>query len=221
MRILALPLILFVGSHTLSQAAGIFAPGDTIVGGRSDGTDFVSGSVGFGFNQWPGGEPPSAMIDGQQQKYLNFGKEGTGVIITPAGGTSIARQITLWTANDAVERDPASVSIYGTNGSILGGSNSIASFTPIALDLALALPATRSLGPASDAPTPDHAQTLGFANAASYTSYMIIFPTLENTVAANSMQIAEIQLDTTAIPEPGSTSLLLLGLATLLYRRKR
>jgi hypothetical protein len=39
-------------------------------------------------NNWPVGEPPSAAIDGAGQKYLNFGKENTGFVVTPAAGTS-------------------------------------------------------------------------------------------------------------------------------------
>ena len=193
-----------------------------MIGGQLNGAQFDVGVIATtaGGNNWPNGEPPSEVVSGDGQKYLNFAELNTGVIVTPAGGSSIARQITLWTANDAEERDPASVSIYGTNTILGAGSHLLSDFTPIGVDLALALPPTRNAGGANPL-LPENSQTLGLSNSTAYLSYMIVFPTVKNEGAANSMQIGEIQLDTTAIPEPGSTSLLLLGLATLLYRRKR
>lgn len=214
----AISLIVLAGSLSLSHAAAIFVPGDTIVGGRSDGTNFVTGSAGFGFNQWPSGEVPGFVIDGVGQKYLNFGKEDTGVIVTPSAGSSIATSITLWSANDAPERDPASYSVYGTNSTILGaGPNAVADFTLISSG-PLALPLTRNLGGANPL-LPENSQTVAFANTNAFTSYMVVFPTLRDSGAANSMQIAEIQLN--SIPEPSTGLLSLLAATALLGRRRR
>ena len=58
-----------------------------------------------------------------------------------------------------------------------------------------------------------------FNNSEAYTSYMVVFPTVKDEGGANSMQIAEIQLDT--VPEPAASSLLLFSLAGFLLRRKR
>jgi hypothetical protein len=38
----------------------------------------------------------------------------------------------------------------------------------------------------------DAAPTVTFANSAAYTSYRLIFPTIRNPAAANSMQISEV-----------------------------
>jgi hypothetical protein len=51
--------------------------------------------------------------------------------------------------------------------------------------------------------------TVAVDNMTAYKSYRIIFPTLKNTLAADSMQIGEIQffgsaVPTTAVPEPGA-----------------
>ncbi|MCA9200287.1 MAG: hypothetical protein KDA87_22260, partial [Planctomycetales bacterium] len=62
-------------------AQGIFAPGDAVIGGQSDGTNFVAGVSGTagGVNNWPGAEGPEHLIDGVGQKYLNFAEFNTGV----------------------------------------------------------------------------------------------------------------------------------------------
>jgi hypothetical protein len=92
----------------------------------------------------------------------------------------------LTTANDAPARDPASWEIYGTNDPIVSLNNSLGNgenWTLIA-NGAVALPDTRfTAGP-----------TLSFANAASFTSYRVVFPTLKNSAATNSMQVADAQL---------------------------
>lgn len=215
--------VFFAATAGLVHAATIFASGDSIVGGQLNGANFEIGVIGTAqpnVNNWPAGELPDFTIDGVGQKYLNFGEENTGIVVTPAAGSSIATSIKLWTANDAEERDPASYSVYGTNIALgAGPSYAVADFALISTG-DLALPASRNLGGAS-ALDDANSQTVGFANADAYTSYMIVFPTLKDAGAANSMQIAEIQLDGTIVPEPGSASLLALGLGVFFFRRKR
>jgi PEP-CTERM motif len=204
------------------QAANIFTPGDAVVGGQISGSDFVAGAEGFtgGANNWPGGEPPSAAIDGAGQKYLNFGILNTGILVTPSfngGAGSVVTGMTLWTANDAVERDPTSYQLYGSNGVIGASPYAMAGFSLISSGN-LALPASRNAGGAAIL-DPLNSQTLTFANSTSYQNYLVIFPTVLNTPAANSMQIAEIQLDG-VVPEPATAALALLGLAGVLRRRR-
>ncbi|HUF63502.1 MAG TPA: PEP-CTERM sorting domain-containing protein [Verrucomicrobiales bacterium] len=203
--------------------ANIFAPGDTIFGGASDGTDFVVGVAGTAatVNNWPAGESPDHAIDGVGQKYLNFAEVNTGFLVTPAfngGNGSIVTGMTLWTANDAVDRDPASYALYGSNEVFSGGGPfALTSFSLISSG-DLALPATRNAGGAA-ALDPANSQTVGFANTNLYTSYLVLFPTVKNE-AANSMQIAEVQLDG-VVPEPGALALLSVGGLALLLRRRR
>jgi hypothetical protein len=200
---------------------------------------FEVGSDGGGPNQWPSGEVPSFAIDGFGQKYLNFGKEDTGVVVTPGAGSTVTTGITLFAANDSPERDPASFSVYGTNDAITAANpgDLQGGFTLIASDL-ITLPDTRNDGGGA-ALDPANSTTASFSNADAYTSYMVIFPTLKDSDAANSMQVAEIQLlDATganlltpndailggqlAVPEPTSLVLLLIGAAGLfVWRRGR
>jgi hypothetical protein len=53
-----------------------------------------------------------------------------------------------------------------------------------------------------------------FENSAAYSSYRLTFPTLKDAAAANSMQIAEVEL-LGVVPEPSAMVLALLGLAGL------
>ena len=183
-------------------------------------------------NNWPGGEPPSAAIDGAGQKYLNFGKENTGIVVTPTAGGA-PTSLTYWAANDSPERDPASFWLGGTNGDSLTGD-----YTFIAGGL-LALPDTRNQGGTAEL-LESNSATASFANDASFTNYLVIFPTLKNGPGANSMQVAEVQLfdaagagifapgdtilgvqvDGALVPEPSTGLLAFIGLAGLLRRRR-
>jgi hypothetical protein len=192
------------------------------------------GTVGFDIpgNNWPGGEPPSKAIDGLAGKYLNFGQENTGIVVTPAAGQA-PTSITAWAANDSPERDPASFWLGGTNGDSLTGA-----YTFIAGGL-LALPDTRS-GGGADELLESNSATASFTNSATFTNYLVVFPTLKNSGAANSMQVADVQLFDAAnngifaptdtifgvqvegalVPEPSTGLLALIGLAGLLRRRR-
>ena len=219
MKKLLLSSCILAGSISLSHAVAIFAPGDPVIGGVRSGGAWVTGVVGTagGVNNWPGAEPPedlvNGVIGGGGEKYLNFAELDTGIIITPAFGPSIVSSMELWVANDAPARDPASYEILGTN---VAGSTIIGDYTLISAG-ALALPDLRDTVP--DATGNSQVVAIGDGNA--YTSYMILFPTVKDAAAANSMQLSEIQFDGRAIPEPGSASLLALSLGMLFFRRKR
>ena len=192
----------------------------------------TEGTAG-GANNWPGGEPPSAAIDGAGQKYLNFAKENTGIVVTPAAGGA-PTSLTYWAANDSPNRDPASFWLGGTNGDSVTGD-----YTFIAGGL-LALPDTRNNGGTAEL-LESNSATASFTNDASFTSYLVVFPTLKNGGGANSMQVADVQLfdaanngifapgdtilgvrvDGALVPEPSTGLLALIGLAGLLGRRRR
>jgi hypothetical protein len=213
-----------------AQAASIFAPGDAIFGGRSDGTSFLVGAAGtdggntiYTDNVWPAAESPDHAIDGVGQKYLNFAELNTGFIVTPNFNTGLGSVVTsmqLWTANDAEGRDPATYELYGTNAVITGGGPfALNTFTLISSG-SLALPVSRN--PGGTALLVDtNSQTVTFANTQGYKSYMILFPTIKNEPAVNSMQIAEVQVFGNAIPEPSGIGLLALGAVTAGLRRRR
>ena len=115
--------------------------------------------------------------------YLNFARTYTGIIVTPAAA-SVVKSIGLSTANDAVERDPSSVAIYGTNDAIVSADNSLGEDENWTLidSASVELPAARN----------NVGTVVNFDNDTEYASYKIVFPTVKG--AGNSMQIAEIQL---------------------------
>jgi hypothetical protein len=195
-----------------APAAGgsaLLATGDTIRG--IDETD----------SAYPPTERPLEAIDGLKDatsKYLNFGREGTGLIVTPSKGPSVIKSMRLTTANDTPSRDPASYQIYGTNDTITSFEHS----TGDAENWVLIASGNVTL--------PDLRNTEGDiipfgSNAASYTSYKVIFPDNKGpdtgTGSANSIQFSEIELFDT-VPEPSSAMVALGGaLVTLSTRRRR
>lgn len=187
--------------------------------------DFFSGLDGTGSNltlgsilavqetpdsHFPSGENPGNAIDGDANtKYLNFGKENSGFIVTPSG-TGAVRGFQITTANDWAERDPASWVLYGTNDAITSGKNS----QGLEENWVLIDSGTLAL--------PDDRFTLsgiiGVNNDTAYASYKMLFPTLKNADATDSMQIAGIQFYD--IPEPATLCLLGLGCITLMRKRR-
>lgn len=162
-----------------ARAVPILAAGDPTV--AIDLDQFRSAS------SFPSGENPSRALDNNTgTKYLNFGRENSGYIVTPLAGATTVQSFRLTTANDSEARDPASYELYGTNSPIASPQNSLGTSETWTLisSGALALPAGRqAAGP-----------VVGFANGTAYTSYKMIFPTLKNAPATNSMQVAESQL---------------------------
>jgi len=194
----------------LTSADLLLSPGDQIIGGILNDTDFVEGfaSGAAGGNNWPNAEPPEELIDGSYggggAKYLNFFELNTGVIITPASGATVINRMTFWTANDAEPRDPSSYELYGTNKAIVkGGPGTSYPKNAFALisEGTLELPSERAATPTpiGEAPfTTGPLQTVDFANTKSYTSYMLIFPTVKDAASANSMQVSEVAFENVA-----------------------
>jgi hypothetical protein len=167
-------------------------------------------------SQSPAAEGVQNLVDQNAgSKYLNFGKQGTGFIVTPAIGPKAVTAFELTTANDSESRDPASWALYGTNDPITSGQHSTTNPENwILVDQGtLSLPADRStLGP-----------LVTVNNSTPYSSYRMVFPTMKDPFAgdADSMQIAEIQLYSTVIPEPASVALALVGVVAIGGLRRR
>jgi hypothetical protein len=159
----------------------ITTPGDNVVGIPTNGN-------------WPAAETPMKVIDNDVgTKFLHFsGKtEPTGFCVTPSVGATIVTGLTFTSANDAVERDPVSFELYGSNESILGPWTLIASGAIVDF--------------AGEAAWPR--QTMGttpvtFDNATTYTNYKVMFPAVRDPTKANSMQIAEVELLGTGTAAP-------------------
>jgi len=215
----ALALGLFVTSQTAKAALitldDITTPGDPItpVNGISDDATVADGSG----NNPPLAEGVANAIDNTTTKYLNFLDFNSGFVVTPtkganAGGT-IVKILRLYSANDDSRRDPASF--------ILEGAQSAnGPFTPIAVSN-INLPGDRN---AAGLPLNPDAQAfvdVSFNNSTAYKAYRLTFPTLRDGVGANSMQIGEVELLGTVVPEPAALGLLGVGALSLLARRRR
>ena len=122
----------------------------------------------------PGSEGVLNVIDGTQAKYLNFDKLNAGFTVTPSMGGSRVMGFILTSADDAPERDPAS---YLLEGSVDG-----VDFQGIAAGAVPAFPGryTRAY--------------VFFENQRACAAYRLTFPTVVNAAAANSMQVAEVEL---------------------------
>lgn len=166
---------------TTGLAADLLSPDDFIIAIDTD--SLASGS------SYPDAEAPIMALDSDSAtKYLNFGKLNTGFIVSPSTGSTTVQSIQLTTANDAVERDPTSWKLYGTNYAITSvdnGDGSQENWTLIAEDNVTLSDTRFTKGPVQS-----------FVNAAAYTSYRMLIPTVKDEGAANSMQIADVDLFT-------------------------
>ena len=189
--------ILLLGATTQAQRLDITKPGDTIVGVPND-------------NDWPGNEaPPLAIDDNTATKYLHFkgdfdpdpGTGGTGFRVTPSAAQTIVVGLTFTTANDAQQRDPAAFEIYGSNVSIDGPYELIASGDIVDFTQATAWPRfTKNETP------------IVFDNDVAYDHYQLLITDVRDRAGGNSMQVAEIELlgmSTVALsPTPADGALL-------------
>ena len=144
---------------TSAHAQDITAPGDPIVGTSTN---------------TPGAEGVANSIDNRiNTKYLNFDRLNTGFTVTPSTIGVPVVGLGLISANDAVERDPSSYTLEGSNDGV--------NFTPI------------SSGAVAPFGARFEIQQIPIANTATYSQYRVVFPTVVGP-GGNSMQIAEVQL---------------------------
>jgi len=115
--------------------------------------------------------PANAFDNNPYTKYLNFDKQNAGVTVQLNAGR-VVTSFKLTTANDAVERDPASYKLYGSND---GSTWTLIQQGQLALS-------DNRFSVSADIPV---------TNSTAYVYYFIIFPTIKNN-AGNSVQIAEI-----------------------------
>lgn len=165
-------------------------------------------------SSYPGAESPAKLLDGDPStKFLNFGKQGTGFIVTPSAGSPAVSTFRLTTANDSASRDPATWELYGTNDAITSLDNS--SVNPETWTLlgsgATNLPTDRlAAGPLT-----------AVNSTVAYASYRMVFPTMRAPWEgdADSMQIADVQFY--AIPEPATSALLAIAMISGVVGRRR
>lgn len=151
--------------------------------------NYMSGS------SYPAQEGPFAVADGNiKVKYLNFGKERSGFIVTPTV-TITPNALMYTTANDFADRDPATVELYGTDDPITSMDNSAG------IDENWTLIAEGAL--AADNFRYRNSGILRFENEVAYTSYKILFPTVKNASSSTCMQLGEFYLYSLSdTPEP-------------------
>ncbi|HEY2146722.1 MAG TPA: hypothetical protein VGH32_02215, partial [Pirellulales bacterium] len=197
-----------VGSQ-VAPKLNIFKVGDTIAG-----VNAVPGA-GTAANSPAAEQAPNSIDSAQPSKYLNFNQVGAGIVVTPSVGRTIANELGLISANDSPERDPASYEVWGTNDNNMN-------------DISPALNPTNwqqfwtliSSGSVPAFSLRGQEQDIFFNNTTSYSSYMVDFPAVANPTAANSMQIADIQLSG-SLPEPASLALAVLAGLGLIFIRRR
>jgi hypothetical protein len=165
------------GSRAMDDVLGfdITGLGDVVQGVPNDG-------------DWPGAETPDLAVDDNDgTKYLHFKgeTEPTGFQIEPLSGASIVTGLTLTTANDATERDPISFELSGSNESIDGPYELIASGDIVDFAQEDAWPRFTM-----------NATPITFDNNVAYKYYQVMFPAVRDPGSANSMQIAEVELRT-------------------------
>jgi hypothetical protein len=123
-------------------------------------------------NNSPGNEGPANAFDNNPNtKYLNFDKKNAGVTVQLNTGRVVS-SFKLTTANDAVERDPSSYKLYGSND---GSTWTLIQEGPLSLS-------NNRYSVSADIPV---------TNSTAYVYYFMIFPTIKDD-SGNSVQIAEI-----------------------------
>ncbi len=180
-------VVTLTGTGAADSLIATFGSPGAVTGGQLNGTTFTIGVQGTANpgNNWPAAESPAQATDGNPAtKFLNFQNQGAGLLLTPADSSIAYNRLALTTANDAIERDPASYRIYGSATALpASGSFSVGGLTLIQ-EGTLALHTDRGIGP----------HVVQFSNATAYASYLVVFPTVRSTSGNNLTQIAEVQL---------------------------
>lgn len=151
-------LATLIGGNLQAQLADITQPGDPIVASS---------------NNHPGSEGVANAIDNQPTKYLNFDINNTGFTVSPAIGLSVVQGLTLTSANDAPDRDPANYTLEGSYDGV--------NFTMI------------SSGTVAPFAARFEKHTILFANKIPYIHYRLLFPATQGPSTC-CMQISEVEL---------------------------
>jgi len=170
--LLLIAITLILCGTTQAVRLDITAPGDTVRGVPDD-------------SDWPGNEaPPLAIDDNVNTKYLHFKgfSQPTGFQVKPLAAQTIVVGLTFTTANDAVERDPIAFELYGSNVSLDGPYELIASGDIVDFNQTTAWPRYTI----NETP-------IEFDNDVAYDHYQILFTAVRDAGSANSMQIAEVE----------------------------
>jgi hypothetical protein len=139
---------------------------------RTNSSPVVISNIYPTSNNSPSNETAVNAFDGNAgTKYLNFDKQNAGVTVKLSQGR-VVQKFTITTANDAVERDPASYKLYGSND---GVNWTLIKEGPLSL--------SDSRFSVSGEITVD--------NTTAYIYYFIKFPSIKNN-NGNSVQIAEV-----------------------------
>ena len=213
---LAIALSIRVTLPEMHAQSDVTTPGDSIIGGQMIGGVFVQATQGTpvgNANMFPTNGKPTFAIDGtSSSKYRNFGEVMTGFVVTPSftGGNNsgtVVTAIRFATAIDSPERDPLTFTLEGTNGDPLTGNYTLIASGSTGLDVD---PGRGNFG------LPVTFTAVGAAH-----SYRVIFPTVRDSAAADSMQVGEVAIAGVAAPEPSILSLLGLSAIGLMGARRR
>ena len=139
---------------------------------KTNSTPVVISNIYPTSNNSPSNEGAANAFDGNPNtKYLNFDKQNAGVTVKLNQGR-VVKKFTITTANDSVERDPASYKLYGSND---GVNWVLLSEGPLSLsDSRFAV-----------------SGEITVANTNAYIYYFIKFPSIKNN-SGNSVQISEV-----------------------------
>ncbi len=157
----------------LARGADVTLPGDNVLGVPNNGN-------------WPAAETPWLAFDNNPNtKFLHFnGKtDPVGFQVQVLAGATIVTGLTFTAANDSPERDPVAFELSGSNDGLQGPWTLIAKGDIVDFKGATAWPRfTKNTTP------------ITFENSVAYKFYQIMFTAVRDPKAANSMQIAEVEL---------------------------
>jgi hypothetical protein len=140
----------------------------------------------------PGSEGVANAIDNQPTKYLNFdAADGTdvGFVVSPSIGRTLVTGMSVQSANDAPERDPRIVALEGSNAETAPAWDDAAAWEPI---MEVTFPAFTARF---------QTQTVLFDNYVPYWHYRWVVREVADIPAANSMQVAEVELHGSSAPK--------------------
>jgi len=220
---LALGTLVFTGglagnaSAAFIVNADVSAPTDPIVGVAAtpgSATSTLSTAGGGSGNAFPTAEGPANVIDNSQaDKYLNFQQSNAGFIFTATTNGPLVNLtgFRISTANDAVERDPATISIEGTT-SANATTTLNSTWTSIYSGVS---------GLATDPGRNTFGSTVSFAQSGNFNSFRVLITSVRTPASANSFQFGEMELIGNTAPEPGTVGLLAVAGIGVLARRRR